>query len=92
MANDSLYVSGQGPAGRDGKTGSACLKFSNVVATDVDPDAVSDFPKMNRVYAQYFPDPKPTTVAQVPPRRDHGPAKKEDVYPSLEQISLIAVR
>jgi reactive intermediate/imine deaminase len=70
----------------------AGLKFSNVVATNVYLDDIDDFAKMNR-YAQYFPDPKPTrtTVAQVPPRPDRGPVK-EDVYPSLEQISLIAVR
>jgi enamine deaminase RidA (YjgF/YER057c/UK114 family) len=72
----------------------AGLKFSNVVATNVYLDDINDFPKMNRVYAQYFPDPKPTrtTVSQVPPRQDHGPAKKADVYPPLEQISLFAVR
>jgi hypothetical protein len=48
---------------------------------------------MNRVYSQYFPDLKPTrtTVAQVPPRADRGPVRGE-VYPTLEQISVIAVR
>ena len=70
------------------------LKFENVVATNVYLDDMNDFAKMNRVYAQYFPDPKPTrtTVSQAPPRQEHGQAKKADVYPSLGQISLIAVR
>jgi enamine deaminase RidA (YjgF/YER057c/UK114 family) len=69
------------------------LKFANVVATNVYLDDINDFAKMNRVYAQYFAEPKPTrtTVAQVPPRPDHGPVKG-DVYPSLEQVSVIAVR
>jgi enamine deaminase RidA (YjgF/YER057c/UK114 family) len=56
-------------------------------------DEINDFAKMTRVYAQYFPEIKPsrTTAAQVPPRQDRGPVKG-DTYPSLEQISLIAVR
>jgi reactive intermediate/imine deaminase len=71
----------------------AGLNLSNVVATNVYLDDIGEFPKMNRVYAQYFPDTKPTrtTVAQIPPRPDPGPVK-EDIYPTLEQISLIAVR
>jgi reactive intermediate/imine deaminase len=71
----------------------AGLKFANVVATNVYLDDTNDFARMNRVYAQYFSDPKPTrtTVAQVPPLADRGPIKG-DVYPSLEQVSLIAVR
>jgi len=69
------------------------LHFSNVVASNVYLDDVRDFPAMNRVYSQYFPDLKPTrtTVAQVPPRADRGPVRGE-VYPTLEQISVIAVR
>jgi reactive intermediate/imine deaminase len=68
------------------------LSFSNVVATNVYLDDMKEFPQMNRVYAQYFPKllPTRTTVAQVAPFQDRGP--KEDVYPTLEQISLIAVR
>jgi 2-iminobutanoate/2-iminopropanoate deaminase len=71
----------------------AGLKLSNVVATNVYLDDIGDFPKMNRIYAQYFSNTKPirTTVAQVAPRPDRGPVK-EDVYPTLEQISLIAVQ
>ena len=70
----------------------AQLSFSNVVATNVYLDDINDFPRMNRVYAQYFPEPFPTrtTVAPTPPI-DRKPAN-EDTYPGLEQISLIAVK
>ena len=69
------------------------LRGSNVVATNVYLDDPKDFSAMNRVYSQYFTDIKPTrtTVAQIPPRPDRGPVKDE-IYPTLEQISVIAVR
>jgi reactive intermediate/imine deaminase len=70
----------------------AGLELSNVVATNVYLDDINDFSRMNRVYAQYFPDipPARTTVAQVAPtERKPGNA---DTYPTLEQISLIAVK
>lgn len=68
------------------------LALSNVVATNVYLDDMNDFARMNRVYAQYFPDKPPTrtTVAQVAPV-DRAP-RNDDTYPSLEQISLIAVK
>jgi len=71
----------------------AGLKLSNVVATNVYLDDIDDFPKMNRVYAQFFPDIKParTTVGQVPPGAAGRPSRP-DTYPEIEQISLIAVR
>ena len=70
----------------------AGLGFSNVVATNVYLDNIDDFPKMNRVYAQYFPDmyPTRTTVAPLAPI-DRTP-KNEDTFPGLEQISLVAVK
>ena len=70
----------------------AGLEFSNVVATNVYLDDINDFPRMNRIYAQYFPDAPPTrtTVAQLAPT-DRTP-RNEDTYPGLEQISLIAVK
>jgi reactive intermediate/imine deaminase len=69
------------------------LHLTNVIATNVYLDDLKDFSAMNRVYSQYFPDVKPTraTVAQIPTRPDRGPVK-DDVYPTLEQISVIAVR
>jgi reactive intermediate/imine deaminase len=70
----------------------AGLNFSNVVATNVYLDNIDDFPKMNRVYAQYFPEmyPTRTTVAPLAPV-DRTP-KNEDTFPGLEQISLVAVK
>jgi 2-iminobutanoate/2-iminopropanoate deaminase len=70
----------------------AGLNFSNVVATNVYLDDMNDFPRMNRIYAQYFSEAPParTTVAQLPPT-DRTP-RKDDTYPGLEQISLIAVK
>jgi reactive intermediate/imine deaminase len=69
------------------------LTLSNVIATNVYLDDLNDFPKMNRIYAEYFPTilPTRTTVAQVAPASNRGPSK-EDIYPTLEQVSLIAVR
>jgi reactive intermediate/imine deaminase len=70
----------------------AGLSFANVVATNVYLDDIEDFPKMNRVYAQYFPElfPTRTTVAPLAPI-DRKPTN-EDTFPGLEQISLVAVR
>jgi hypothetical protein len=53
---------------------------------------MDDFPRMNRIYAQYFPEmfPTRTTVAQLAPM-DPKPAN-EDTFPGLEQISLVAVK
>jgi reactive intermediate/imine deaminase len=68
------------------------LNFSNVVATNVYLDNIEDFARMNRVYAQYFSDAPPTrtTVQQLPP----GDRKSDqnDRWPTLEQISVIAVK
>ena len=70
----------------------AGLSFSNVVATNVYLDDINDFPRMNRVYAQYFPElfPTRTTVAPLAPI-DRKPTN-EDTFPGLEQISLVAVK
>jgi reactive intermediate/imine deaminase len=71
----------------------AGLTFANVVATNVYLDDVNDFAKMNKVYAEYFSSTPPTrtTVQQIqalPERK--GDAR--DRWPTLEQISLIAVK
>ena len=70
----------------------AGLTFANVVATNVYLDNMDDFPRMNRVYAQYFPAmfPTRTTVAQLAPT--DRTSKDEDTFPGLEQISLVAVK
>jgi reactive intermediate/imine deaminase len=69
------------------------LNLANVVATNVYLDDINDFAGMNRIYAQYFPNVKPTrtTVEQARPLPNRGP-ENDDVYPMLEQVSLIAVR
>ncbi len=71
----------------------AGMDFSNVVASNVYLDNLSDFAAMNRVYAQYFEDgvmPARTTVQQVPPGERKPDA--EGRWPTLEQISIIAVK
>jgi reactive intermediate/imine deaminase len=70
----------------------AGLALSDVVATNVYLDDINDFPRMNRIYAQHFPDAPPTrtTVAQLAPT--DRKSRNEDTYPGLEQISLIAVK
>jgi enamine deaminase RidA (YjgF/YER057c/UK114 family) len=56
-------------------------------------DDINDFAKMNRVYAQYFPEIRPsrTAAAQAPPPQDRGSGKRGHLF-VLEQISFIAVR
>jgi enamine deaminase RidA (YjgF/YER057c/UK114 family) len=70
----------------------ADMNFSNVVASNVYLDNVDDFGEMNGVYAEYFKDAPParTTVQQTRP----GPrvADQRGAWPTLEQISIIAVR
>jgi reactive intermediate/imine deaminase len=70
----------------------AGLGLSNVVATNVYLDDINDFARMNRIYAQYFSEMPParTTLAQIAPA-DRTPTNG-DIYPGLEQISLIAVK
>jgi hypothetical protein len=53
---------------------------------------MQDFPKMNRIYAMYVKEPMPVraTVQQVTPG-ERKPNEREQ-WPTLEQISLIAVK
>lgn len=71
----------------------AGLDFSNVVAANVYLDNVEDFAKMNGVYAQYFSEgvkPARTTVQQTAP--GNREPDENGRYPTLEQISFVAVR
>jgi enamine deaminase RidA (YjgF/YER057c/UK114 family) len=65
--------------------------LGDVVATNVYLDDVGEFARMNKVYGSYFSATPPTrtTVQQFPPVE-----RKADVerWPTLEQISLIAVK
>lgn len=68
------------------------MNFSQVVATNVYLDDLSDLAAFDAVYAQYLGSAAParTTVQQIAPT-DRKP-DKEDHFPGLEQVSLIAVR
>jgi enamine deaminase RidA (YjgF/YER057c/UK114 family) len=70
----------------------AGMDFRDVVATNVYLDDLAEFQKMNGVYAQYFTQAPParTTVQQHPPAPREPDA--EGRYPTLEQISIVAVR
>jgi reactive intermediate/imine deaminase len=70
----------------------ASMNFDQVVATNVYLDDLQDIPAFDQVYAQYFgPElPSRTAIQQIAPTERK--ADKEDHYPDLEQVSLIAVR
>jgi enamine deaminase RidA (YjgF/YER057c/UK114 family) len=70
----------------------ADMNFDQVVATNVYLDDLSDLNAFDDVYAEYFGDKLParTTIQQIAPT-ERKP-DKEDQFPGLEQVSLIAVR
>lgn len=70
----------------------ADMKFDQVVATNVYLDNIADLPGFDQVYAQYFGPVMParTVVQQIAPT--DRKADKDDHFPGLEQVSLIAVR
>jgi len=70
----------------------ADMKFDQVIATTVYLDNLSDVSVFDEVYAQYFGSVPParTTVQQIAPAERK--ADKDDHFPGLEQVSLIAVR
>jgi reactive intermediate/imine deaminase len=68
------------------------MTFSNVVASNVYLDSLDEFAQMNRVYAEYFATTPPsrTTVQQLTPGKRVTDAKGR--WPTLEQISIVAVQ
>jgi reactive intermediate/imine deaminase len=70
----------------------AGMSFDEVVSTNVYLDDLQDMAVFDAVYAQYFGAvlPSRTTIQQIAPTERK--ADKEDHYPDLEQVSLIAVR
>lgn len=70
----------------------ADMNFDQVVSTNVYLDDLSDTPAFDKVYAEYFKGimPARTTVEQIAPAVRNP--DKEDHYPDLEQVSLIAIR
>ena len=70
----------------------AGMNFDEVVSTNVYLDDLSDTQAFDDVYVQYFSKVMParTTIQQIAPT-ERKP-DKEDQYPDLEQVSLIAIR
>jgi 2-iminobutanoate/2-iminopropanoate deaminase len=70
----------------------AGMSFDEVVSTNAYLDDLSDLAAFDEVYGQYFGSVAParTIVQQIPPTERK--ADKEDHFPGLEQVSLIAVR
>ena len=70
----------------------AGMRFDQVVSTNVYLDDLSDLPAFDQVYSEYFGPvvPARATIQQFAPA-ERKP-DKEDHYPDLEQVSLIAVR
>jgi enamine deaminase RidA (YjgF/YER057c/UK114 family) len=70
----------------------AGMDFDQVVSTVVYLDNLADIPAFDEVYGKYFKGklPAQTTIQQMTPT-DPSPDKDEH-YPDLEQVSLIAVR
>ena len=68
------------------------MDFGQVVATGIYLDDLRDTEAFDEVYAQYFSTPLParTVVQQIAPA-ERKP-DKDDHYPDLEQVSLIAVK
>jgi reactive intermediate/imine deaminase len=70
----------------------ANMNFNQAVATNVYLDDLRDMVAFDEVYAQYFGPilPSRTTIQQI--ASTERKADKEDHYPDLEQVSLIAIR
>ena len=70
----------------------AGMDFSHVVASNVYLDNLDEFAAMNRVYGEYFAKAPParTTVQQLTPGKREADPKGR--WPTLEQISIIAVK
>jgi len=69
----------------------AGMTFANVAASNVYLDNLDEFAQMNGVYAEYYKAAPParTTVQQLAPAPRQADAKGH--FPTLEQISIIAV-
>jgi 2-iminobutanoate/2-iminopropanoate deaminase len=70
----------------------AGLDFSDVVSSNVYLDDLNEFQAMNKIYALYFKGiaPARTTIQHVHPV--NRSANADAIFPSLEQISIIAVK
>ena len=70
----------------------AGMNFDQIVSATIYLDNLADLPAFDEVYGQYFGPPMParTVLQQIPPAERK--ADKDDHYPDLEQVSLIAIR
>lgn len=70
----------------------AGMTFANVAVSNVYLDNLDEFAQMNGVYAEYFKEAPParTTVQQLAPGKRQSDARGR--WPTLEQISIIAVQ
>jgi len=70
----------------------ADMNFDQIVSTTIYLDNLTDLPAFDEVFGQYFGRPMParTVVQQIPPT--DRKADKDDHFPDLEQVSLIAIR
>jgi reactive intermediate/imine deaminase len=70
----------------------AGMNLSNIVASNVYLDNLDEFAQMNRVYAEYFTSAPPsrTTVQELAPGKRVADAKGR--WPTLEQISIVAIQ
>ncbi len=70
----------------------ADMKFDQVVMTNVYLDDLNDLSAFDEIYAEYFgaTPPARTVIQQIAPTERK--ADREDHFPGLEQVSLIAVR
>ena len=68
------------------------ISFDQVVSTTIYLDDLSDSPLFAKVYKKYFSGALPTQTAVQQLRPGERKANEEGHYPTLEQVSLIAVR
>lgn len=68
------------------------MSFDQVVSTVIYLDDLGDTASFAKVYKKYFSDklPAQTIVQQLPP--GDRKADEEGHYPTLEQVSLVAVK
>jgi enamine deaminase RidA (YjgF/YER057c/UK114 family) len=70
----------------------ADMNFDQVVATNIYLDDLSDQRAFEEVYTQYFAKTLPATTVIQQVRPTGRKPDKDDHFPGLEQVSLIAVR
>lgn len=70
----------------------AGLDYTHVVATNVYLDDLGDFQAMNGIYAKYFGKLPPTRTTIQPHASVERKTNEEGQSPSLEEISIIAIK